>query len=362
MNFDELQDALEEAGLSPYQAELYLATFRQGDAPITGLADATTVPQPRIYDTIRDLEERDLVAVYEQDQLRAQAKEPSALVDDLRETAENFESAADKLDEEWQRPSRSHSTVTVFSLYDNLFEAAAEAIRDADGHVHLALSLEDFSDLRDALAEAADRPWLIQVSLYADSPELLTETRVDDDLERCATEVRHRRAPAPFVALIEGHGAYLAMETPQTGEYGVLVDDLVLSSVLTWYFQRHLWADWPVLYRAPELAAENVYLSIRDCIRDLRPLLDAGRTVSATVEGQDTRTDEIVERTGVVRDVATPTTGEGDAGFAGPLLRATIVLEADDGDTITVGGSGAVVEDVRARRIALHTDGAPDAS
>ena len=48
MNTSELRAALEEAGLSQYQAEAYNTLLQLGAASATEIADACTVPTARI--------------------------------------------------------------------------------------------------------------------------------------------------------------------------------------------------------------------------------------------------------------------------------------------------------------------------
>ena len=55
MDTDELHAVLEEAGLSPYQADAYVTLLALGSASASEIATASGVPQPRIYDVLRGL-------------------------------------------------------------------------------------------------------------------------------------------------------------------------------------------------------------------------------------------------------------------------------------------------------------------
>lgn len=52
MDTDELYAVLEEAGLSPYQADAYAALLELGSASASEIATTSGVPQPRIYDVL----------------------------------------------------------------------------------------------------------------------------------------------------------------------------------------------------------------------------------------------------------------------------------------------------------------------
>jgi DNA-binding MarR family transcriptional regulator len=57
MDTDELHAVLEEAGLSPYQADAYETLLELGSASASEIATTSGVPQPRIYDVLRGLED-----------------------------------------------------------------------------------------------------------------------------------------------------------------------------------------------------------------------------------------------------------------------------------------------------------------
>ena len=64
VNRSELISALRDAGLSPYQADAYVTILEVGAAPVTDIAEASGVPDPRIYDVLRDLEAEGYIELY----------------------------------------------------------------------------------------------------------------------------------------------------------------------------------------------------------------------------------------------------------------------------------------------------------
>lgn len=75
MNGDTLADTLEDAGLSPHQADAFVTLLERGSASATDIAKASSVPDARIYDVLRDLEEDGYIETYEQDSLHARAND-----------------------------------------------------------------------------------------------------------------------------------------------------------------------------------------------------------------------------------------------------------------------------------------------
>jgi signal transduction histidine kinase/sugar-specific transcriptional regulator TrmB len=152
-----LTDILQDAGLSPYQAEAYVRLLELGTASATELAEASDVPDARIYDVLRDLDEHGYVEVYEQDTFRARAVDPDVVVEDLTERAGRFEAAAEEIRERWQQPAMDSHAVSIVKRFDTVFDRAAALIGEAENEVQLAVTPAQFEQLRPALGRAFDR-------------------------------------------------------------------------------------------------------------------------------------------------------------------------------------------------------------
>jgi hypothetical protein len=95
MDADALQEALEEAGLTGYQADAYITLLAQGMAPAVEIANQSTVPVSQIYEVLRTLEQRGYIETFEQDTLHARPKEPVTVLRDLRSRGRLMDDAAD---------------------------------------------------------------------------------------------------------------------------------------------------------------------------------------------------------------------------------------------------------------------------
>lgn len=351
MNEAELTAILEEAGFSPYQADAYVALLELGSATATDLADESGVPDPRIYDVLRDLEKAGYVETYEQNSLRARIHDFEALQESLDERATRFSRAVDEIERRWEKPRMEESVVNVVTRFETVLESAAEAIETAEHQVQVTVNPDTFETVRPALKSATDGGVAVHVAITTNGdtgglpdPETIAEV---------CTEARHRELSSPFVAIVDRTKAYFAPHEGSTNQYGLIVDDQTHAYVFYWFFLTTQWDNWePVVESGAETGE---YLEIRYCVRDVARLLDEGKTVSLRVDGADTRTGErrIIE--GTVRDVlvgpdhdtleTTPISAYGD--------RVAIVLDTDEG-TVDVGGWGALVEDFEAHRITVE--------
>lgn len=366
MDTADLRRALEDAGLSQYQADAYTALLRLGSASATEVANACDVPSARIYDVLRDLEEQGYVETYDQERLQARACDPRRVLEDLRSRASRLEDAAAEIETRWEQPDVADHRVSIVKRFDTVFGRAKRAIEDARNEVQLAVTPEGYAELEPALRAAHGSGALVTVSIHTDRDADESTLPDADRFDGVATEVRHRKLPTPFLALVDRTVTCFSPHRASLNEYGVLVDDHTLSYVFHWYFRTCLWEVWPVIYDGRNVEPPLSYTNIRRYVREFKPLLAEGAEVDTHVEGFDTETGAQVSIEGTLRDLTY--VGEAAAGDI-PLTQlagqVTVFLEPtresayasdsrfDDVESVSVGGWGAVIEDIEARRLTV---------
>jgi sugar-specific transcriptional regulator TrmB len=360
MDTEALEGALADAGLSPYQVAAYLALLERGSATATEIAAASAVPDPRIYDVLRDLEAEGYVETYEQGSLRARAHDPSAVLSDLRGRAERFEAAAAEIEERWERPTptiEGHDA-SIVSRFETVLEGGRRAIEGATDQVQLSVTPEQFERLRDVLADAHESGVNVRASVNTDprDPEALPGTGV---LAATCTEARHRTLPAPFLVIADRETACFAPHPEAADRYGVLVEDRTHAYVFHWFFLSCLWEAFETVYDGRNDEPPIEYVDVRQCIREIEASLNDGATIHASVEGTDTATGGPLTLAGRITEVRYA--GEPTERGVTPLVRlagrATIVLDTGtdpDGGTREIGGWGAIVEPIEATRITIE--------
>ncbi len=358
METEKLVGTLEEAGLSPYEAEAYVGLLELGAASATEVAEAGEIPAPRVYDVLRSLENRGYVETYEQDTLRARAHSPADVLADLRERAERMETAADEVEDRWEQPALESEHPSVVKRLRTVIERAERFIERANTQVLVSVTPDHYRELQPALAAAHDRGVSVRASVYARDPEELPPVEAFEDV---CVEVRGRTVPAPQVILVDRRKTCFAHHPEAHDQYGMLVNDRVHTFVFRWYFLTCLWDPWEPVFSALDDELPVEYVDVRYLVRDIEPLLSEGIRVKLRVEGYDVDSGGSRELEGYVVDLVSPE-GTDEAGAVNLAGQVSVVLETDDG-RITVGGFGAMVEQVEATRIVLQTleseDGTP---
>jgi len=355
METEELVETLQQAGLSPYQATAYVTLLEMGTASATQIADASGIPGPRIYDVLRALSERGYVETDEEDTFRARAHSPTEVLADLRERADRLESAAAEVDERWEQPELKRNEASVVTRFQTVLDRAGMFLADATEQVHLSVTPEDFRRLRDPLERAHDRGVPVHLSVHTRQGE---DPPKGDTFRGVCKEARNHELPAPFVCLVDRQKACFSHHPDSFDQYGVLVNDQTHTYVFHWYFLTCLWEPWPVVHSERNTEPPIEYVDIRRLVREIRPLLEAGATVTVRVEGHDLETGGDRQFTGTVGD----TLCQADAPEDTTLElsgQVSVLVDTEEG-RVSVGGWGAVVEDVEATRILLEDVEGPD--
>lgn len=349
---DNLKAALAETGFSDYEAEAYVGLLGLRDAAVGELAQSCSVPRSRLYDVLRELADGGYIETYERNKMRARVADVTLTVRELRDRSDDLRDAADELEDRWDRPQFQHTDISVFQTASAAVQEAISYIETADHAVQVCVSGDEVVDLRDTLASAMDTGVAVRIAI-SDEPGRTVPADLPELFPSVATEVRRCETSMPFVALVDGSVAVFAIDNEWDGEYGLVVNENTLTSVLHWFFQLQLWEPWDTLYSAA-VGGPEVYVSVRRFIRDIETLRTEDEVARVLVEGVDTHTNEAVELEGEVVDVIyTDIYEDHDVMFAQQFMQAGLRIRSDSGEEYTVGGYGAVLEDIRAVQITI---------
>lgn len=354
MNRTELTGTLERIGFSPYQAETYVTLLELGSASAREIADTSGVPNPRIYDVLRDLEDRGYIITYEQDQLYAGIPDLADSLAGIRSQVDQYETAIEAIKARWTEPETDEHEITLVRRFDTVFEQTRQDIENADHYVQISLTPDEFRTLQPTLREAFDRS--VHIFTLIQTPAEGSFPLSSTDFEGVCTEAR-RTSPCrmkPFAALIDHRKVGFALNRGTSNEYGLHVDDPIHEYIF-WFYLTGLWEVGTPLYAVEELQLPMVFSEIRGSIQVIEPLLASDSEVRVRVEGSWTRTGRSCEFSGSVRSVdygEEPTT-ERSASVLELADQAALIVETND-DVYSVGGYGAVLEDATASRITIR--------
>jgi len=340
-----LRGVTEEFDLGDYEIEAYLAVLERGELTAAEIASLTDVPQPRVYDTVRSLEERGLVEIEESRPMRIVAVDPESAFVDIRQSLEELVSG---LAERYRRPTRTTEAVSLVRSRRTILRYLEEIVDTADYELALSVTPDLLDRLEEDLAAAVRRgvrvALLVTPAAEAPAPERF-------DYMRVATEARARRGVVtPVLAVADGtYSIYATQAAVRDGDdrYAVIFNRSSLGFLVVGFFGTVLWATADRLATAdPDREFPRRYASVRRCIKDLDGV---AADLYATVDGRDVLTGDSRVARGRIAETRL---SEDEA-------VATITLETD-ADRVAIGGRVAAYEDVEAREIRVNLGSPPD--
>lgn len=350
MDEEELRDAIENTGMTQYQASAYLALLELGAASAADIAEASGVPGPRIYDVLRDLENRGHVELYKQGSLHARIHDPSTILETFDQRVEQFKRAKESVEERWQQPDLQNYAVSIVKRRETAYERAAQAIEQANNQVKLCLDAQELGRFAEPLETAYENDVYVKLCLATEEEPTNGQ---EDFIGRC-TEARHRYLPAPFLAIIDRETVCFAPQEHSRNQYGVIVHETTHAYVFNVFFKTSLWEQWEQIYQDDVARLGRVYVDIRQCVYDVESLIDGGASVWATVRGKSIENGESMTVSGKIAGTEFDAGPNLDERVKYPLMDgiASLAIETEDG-TITAGGWGAMLEDIEATRVTI---------
>lgn len=348
MTSEDPRDVLERVGarfdFTEYEAEAYLAVLEHGRVTAAELADLTSIPQPRVYDTVRSLADRNLVDLHESRPMEVVAIDPREAFADVRTSLDDLE---DALERAYAAPAPGGEAVTLVKSRSTIVRNLRDTVEAADYELLLSLTPDLLAAFEDEIREARARGVAIDLLL---SPAAEVPDPEDYDYAAVATTARARRGvTTPVVAVADGrHSVYATREALRANQdrYGVVFNRSELGFLVTGFLLTAVWSSAESLVEdAVRRPFPRRYATVRRCITELAA---AEGEFYAAIRGRDVVTGDSRTVRGRVADRSVGTAHE----------TAALVLDTEDG-RVEVGGQAAALEDVEAHEIVVDRGSVP---
>lgn len=358
----ELLDVLRDhAGMTQYEASVYLALVRGGKTAVSKLPENCDVPTGRVYDIVNDLHQGGFVEIIDGHPKKAYAVDPeealTPIQNQIERTQEDLADLYESVEEFEGGISLFKSQATIRKYIETVIDAAE----------HSLFVLTPYQTLDTVREQLSERDPSVNVHLIVSDLNVdygaHTAIFLDDDVSDLADRVRGITSNESFAVVADREiGLYWtgATETPTTEEtqafyitnpeFSLLLDRFISESL--WPIARPINPDDDAAQT--EFPAE--YTRIRECLVDLKEATKRAPIDAFEIEfeGYDTQTGEAVTERGSLAGYY----------FTEYDIRATLKVDLADSSSetpsiVTVGGWKASYEDYGARRITVRkkTDG-----
>ena len=339
MSGNELTELLKRLGFTGYEAKAYITLVLNGPLTATELASRSEIPQPRVYDVVQSLIEKGLILVSEGRPRKFRAVDPET-------SLTNYMNRKRSLEEETLRAlllQLSSSTTSLeepgvwtstgLSSAQNLIEESADSARDE-------LLFSGYLNIIENLFEKVGKKEISTcIVLYDAIEEVPERLKVYD-------EVRIKPTKAPIMLLPDFRHALVIVDWESKRPTSYLVTDENLIKIFAVYYLNYIRSGSKlVLSRFGELSRRS-YVHLSRALDHVKALQKSGKNIKVHVWGRRTSDGTPIELQGEVL-------GEFENSYRSiGYLR----VKLPDGREITVGGIGAYLEDVEARRIEIISD------
>jgi len=356
MSEAEIAEQFEQFGLSEKEIDTYLAILDNGEAKASTVADQTGVSKRYVYSISERLEDRGFVDVNDHVvPTTIRARPPEEVVTSLTDQLEALEPALQERFSESDTFSREFdvikSRVTVIKRLREYVDAATEELT-------LTIPRSVLGEIDDSLAAAADRGVLgLLVVNTVESNEHMTGS----ELAGLVSVVRFSDQPMPILLTVDNAFGLLApaemVLRSNSDQRSIAFVQEQLAPVLVTSFLGNYWpiAEEAYVTDPPELP--RTYESMRNAVYAATLYLRDNDPIEATVlasrasggEYTTHENDGFETISGPVVDTRQGLVEPASSSFASEHSLVVMV----DGERVTVGGTGAFVEDFEAKEVTL---------
>jgi len=344
MSEEGLPALLSRFGLSDTEVDTYLSLLEHGEAKASVIADDADVSKRYVYSVSETLEEKGFVTVNDHVvPTTIRARPPEEVVERLKNDVETMGPALE------ERYSAAEPVVDQFEVIKSqvtVLKRIRSLIAEADSEITLAIPAEHFDAVADDLREAVDRGVLV-VLLVTDVDEL-------PDLDGVASVTRVWGEMMPTMLTVDMEFGLVApsemVVRSNSERQAIVFAQSQLAPVIVGSFFGNYWTVTDEVATVDPAALPVTFRNFRRAVFEATLHLRAETDIAARVEGWWIDSGDPVELTGrvveTVQGLLVPANNE----FP---IEHSLTFDVE-GDTVTVGGQDAFLEDVEADTVTLE--------
>ncbi|MGH9087537.1 MAG: TrmB family transcriptional regulator [Acidimicrobiales bacterium] len=247
-------ERLVELGFSQYEARAYVGLL--GGEPMTGyaLSNATGVPQPKVYETLRRLARKGVAVMLGGEPARFVALPPAQLIsqldDSFRRRLADAELALMRQSDDGDTHYRVLEAMDDWSAVQ---AGAVELLDAATRHAYVSLNCEDAEATAAAIRRADGRGVRIDALLFGKEPMTLRHGRAIRHESTDGVVYRHHQAR--HLAVVVDSTRVLWALAPDGGAWdAVTTDDALLAAAIKGYVRHDMYVQQIVAEFGSDLA------------------------------------------------------------------------------------------------------------
>ncbi|MCD6488118.1 MAG: hypothetical protein J7K21_02715 [Desulfurococcales archaeon] len=335
VQFDELITRLKALGLSSYEAKAYVILLKLKIATSTEIAKEAHIPQPRVYDVLKSLEDKGLVIISEGRPRLYRVEDPRvAFTRLLNRTIERLRREYEGISGVLERLYREHENlggeeIWMLNTETKIYDKLLEIIDHAEHELLISAYIRMMPRIQSRLKKLSKKGVSICLVTY---DEMEPQTYVD--------EHRLRITQGVVIAIPDRKEMVFVTNWSELGENptGFYTGNKHMLKLFTEYFLHDLRGlSKPVYISWGEKVFIRRFVNMVRAIDMINTLKNIGRKITVKVRGRYTKT----KRETVVEGIPIRTEYDIYKGIARIIIRS-------GRKTISIGGWYAYLEDVEA--------------
>ncbi|QGN07021.1 hypothetical protein Hrd1104_06740 [Halorhabdus sp. CBA1104] len=347
---EQLSELIRSFGFTAKETEAFITILHDGPMTVQEVVDASNISRRHAYNAIDKLEAFNFVVV--NDYITPTTVEP-APPDEVREQLQTMvDQLYNRLEERYHRDHYSTETVKILKSRSTVIATMKEMISSAQRRVGISIPAQLFSTVQETLVDAIDND-VATMLLLTDYDEE-TELESDPPMEETADVIRYSADPGLILLAVDrdfGLVAPTKITSDSSSHRNALYSSQPhLVSVVFTTLMEYQWQIGQEYYVTAPQSLPTTYSNIRKAVIDATLQLKDGVDIAAEIDARPvdepeaavTISGEVVE---VGQRLIEPITAT--------IPHQSCLYIDNGGETVTVGGTNAYLEDYRARSIRI---------
>jgi sugar-specific transcriptional regulator TrmB len=260
-----------ELGFSQYEAQAYLGLV--GKEPMTGyaLSNATGIPQPKVYETLRRLERKGVAVPLPGDPARFVALPPAQLLSQLEgDFRRRLSDAEVGLARATAADGETELTVMRVARSWNVIEkSAVDLLGEARRHVYVSINLDDPARVIEAVERLDSRGIPSEILHFGEAPLNVSHGRL---LRHETTDgILYRHHQARHLAIVaDGSKVLWSLAADGRAWESVSADDALLAAAIKGYIRHDIYVQ-QIARDFGDVLAERYGPGLEDLVVPQRP-------------------------------------------------------------------------------------------
>ena len=250
----ELTNALKDLGLTEYEAKVYITLVRLNSGNASEIAHESDVPRPKIYETLSELEKKDLVEIQYGKPRRYRPTTPEVAIEKL---AQRYHDATDLAIKELKNlkkieTSRPEEIIWTLRGGEQIFNRIHAMLPSAKSEIIMGIPIEDLPLFIETILDLCSQGIRIRLTFGKDDLPRLTALPLDPNLEVGIIPITlpdenvlpfthpglHIIPPGSRIVVIDENEILFTFPSVQESEFGIWAKSPGLVFIFKFFYEQ----------------------------------------------------------------------------------------------------------------------------